>query len=485
MKISLRLNALLKILHSLSNIIIPLIVGPYVIRTLSKENYNAYTKANVEIQLFLMLASICIFTYGIRCISKIRENKEEAKKNLAEIYLYNIFLTLIFFGLYFLYIILIDKTTQNLYFILMIQFFGNLITVEWFIEALENYKFITFKALLIKIIYIISIFTLLKSDNVIIYTFIVSITFILDSLASFLYVFFKYKLNFKNLNLKRHFKPLFLTFLISNISLLYMQLDKIMLGLLVSDNAVTTYTIPSYIVTSIYNVVISIFVVAVPRLNNYYQNKSKGEFIKLYNEVIKTFQLVFIPILVFTFVLSKDIINWYASGKYNDSIIPLKIFCLVIFLNATTYLQREGILYVFELEKSIIKFNLIGGIINVTSNFLLYLLKVFTPINSIITLGLSFLFLTIVMRIYVFNKIDKKIVLVDKDTLKYFLLSLIVIIINYFFSLIIDKLIFKIFIVFLSFGILYLIFLIIFKDKILLINYKIIKEKLGKRKSII
>lgn len=481
MKLSLRFNAILRIIHTAINIIIPIVVGPYVIKTLSKTSYDKYTKANVEVQLFLLLASVSIFTYGIRTISKIRENKEEAKKVFSEIFIYNIIITVIFFGLYCLYIYLFNNYSSDIiYFILSFQFIGSLITVEWFIEALENYKFITFKSIILKALYVISIFLFLREDNVLFYTIIISLTYIFDNLISFVYVIKKYGIKLKGLNLKKHLKKVVLVFLISNISLLYMQADKIMLGLMISDNAVTSYTIPSYIVTSIYNVIISIFVVAVPRLNNYYQNKSKEDFIKLYNEVIKTFFLIFIPILTFTFVLSEEIITFYTSSKYLESIILLKYFCLVIFLNATTYLQREGILYVFEKEKTIIKINLIGGIINILSNTILYFLKIFTPKTAIITLGISFLFLTIMMRINVRKMISKKIILIDRSIVMYFFISLLVVIINYIFGFVISNLLLKLIIVFGSFGLVYLILLIMIKDEIFLINYKILKNYLAK-----
>ncbi len=77
---SLRFNAFLKILLSVVNIIIPIIVGPYIIRVLNKESYDTFTKATVELQLFISLATLGVYTYGIRTASKIREEKSEIRK---------------------------------------------------------------------------------------------------------------------------------------------------------------------------------------------------------------------------------------------------------------------------------------------------------------------------------------------------------------------------------------------------------------------
>lgn len=483
LKLSLRLNAVLRILLTACNIIIPIIVGPYIIRTLSKTSYDTYTKANVEVGLFLMLASVSIFTYGVRSISKIREKKEEVKKTFTEIFIYSFILTSLFTILYLLYVTLVgNHSGETIYYILMLQFIGSFVAVEWMNEAFEDYKFITIKSLLVKLAYIASIFIFVRSDNLISYTYIISFTFILDDLISFIYIYKKHGLTFKGLNLKKHLKPIILIFLISNISLMYMQADKLMLGLMLSDHAVTTYTIPSYIVVSIYNVILSIFIVAVPRLNDYFHNRSKEDFRKLYNEILRTFFIIFIPLIVFVFVLSDDIISLYTSSKYLESITPLKYFCIVIFLNATVYLQREGILYVFEKEKKIIKYNLLGGIINIGLNLLLYFLGVFNPTTAIITLGVSFLFLSVIMRMFVAREIDNKILLIDKQIIKYMLISVIVVLVDYLFSLIISNLLIRLIVVFIVFGIVYLLGLIITKDRILILNYKVGKKEILKIK---
>ena len=182
------------------------------------------------------------------------------------------------------------------------------------------------------------------------------------------------------------------------------------------------------------------------------------------------------------FVLSSDIVTLYTSGKYIESIIPLKYFSIVIFLNAIVHIQREGILYIFEKEKKIIKYNLIGGIINILLNVILYFLGLFNPVTAIITLGISFLFLSVVMRIFVRNAVNKDIILIDRNIIKYIVISLIVVLINYGFGIIVGNLLIKFIMVFITFGVLYLLGLIITKDHILLMNYRIIKNALIKYK---
>lgn len=473
MKFSIRLNAVLKIFLSICNILIPLLVGPYIIRMLSRTSYDIYTKTSVELQLFLALATGAVYAYGVRSISKIRKDKEKVSKFFSELFLIGVCINVIFALLYLFYIkYLSNGELKLIYYILMIQFLGSTLLVEWLNEAEENYLFITVKSLFVKGGYIGAIFLFIKGDYLFRYGLIVSLTFVIDNLTSFIYLFRKNKMSFRKLNLFRHLRGVFLAFLITNISLLYVQTDKIMLGLLISDAAVTAYTIPNHIVTSIYNVVISIFVVAIPRLTNLLHEKKSEDYRKLYNELLQAFLMIFIPILFYIFITAEEFIVLYAAGKYNDSILPLKLSSIYIFFNALVYIQREGVLYLAEREKPIIICNLIGGLFNLGSNFVLYFLNRLTPVTAIITLILSYLLVTLILRIYISRKVTSSLKLINLRILSYFLFSLPIIVIDG----ILSRFHLKRFVyLMLSFGIfilVYLLLLVIFKDRIFLNNLK-------------
>src|SRR5690606_19734738 len=137
-----------------------------------------------------------------------------------------------------------------------------------------------------------------------------------------------------------------------------------------------------------------------------------------------------------------------------------------------------GILYIFEKESKIIKFNLIGGIINIGTNLILYFLGLFNPTTAIITLGTSFLFLRIMMRINVRKTINHKLALIDKDILKYMVVSLSVVVIDYFISNRVTNFFIRLIMIFGVFGIIYSVLLFSTTNDILLLNYKVIKNKI-------
>src|SRR5690606_18969680 len=90
----------------------------------------------------------------------------------------------------------------------------------------------------------------------------------------------------------------------------------------------------------------------------------------------------------------------------------------------------------------------IGGILNVGLNIVLYFLGLFNPITAIITLGISFLFLNIIMRMFVRREIDKKIVLIDKQIIKYIIIAVSVVFVDFLGGLLINNLLIKLVFVF-------------------------------------
>ena len=480
---SLRFNAFLKILLSVVNIIIPIIVGPYIIRVLNKESYDTFTKATVELQLFISLATLGVYTYGIRTASKIREEKSEIRKVYTELFLLGVIMNALFSLFYLVYIRYINNHSgEIIYLILMLQFVGSALNVEWMNEATENYRFIMLKSVLVKAGYVAAVFIFVRGDNLIAYGLAVSAAYVLENILSFIYITRKNKITLRSLSLRRHLKPLLLVFLITNISLLYAQTDKLILGLLISDHAVSVYNIPHYIATSVYNVVISIIVVSVARLCSLLNNKDRRGYLLLHNELVRSFYMIFIPLMVFIFVGAGDIIALYAAGKYNESVVPLKIFTFAIFLNSVVYIERECALYLHEREKAIIACNLTGGLFNLTANVALYFTGYFRPAAAVATLAASFFIVAVMMRVFV-RKVDRKIDAVTFKTATYFLFSLPLFLLDHVIALFVSHPLIRLLSLGLVGALAYLLLLLTSNDRIFINNLRVSLDKIAELKN--
>ena len=95
------------------NIVFPLITNPYLTRILSKSNYGYFNTANTWASFVIPLAAFGIYNYGIRAISKVKDDKNKINYVFSKLFYISVFTSLLTTGIYFL-IIFFDTSIENL-----------------------------------------------------------------------------------------------------------------------------------------------------------------------------------------------------------------------------------------------------------------------------------------------------------------------------------------------------------------------------------
>ena len=311
-------NIIYKAILSFVNIMVPVIIGSYIVHLLDVDLYGTYNKVYSEFQVFLTFASFGIYTFGIREISKIRDDKKKISQLFTNLFVISIITNLITLVIYIAYSLLTSSgITTTIYLLMTIQLVANIFYIEFVNEALENYKFITIKSVIIKILYMISLYLFVKKPNdIVIYTIIVSMTIVLNNIASFIYAKKRITFDFSSINFKKYLMPMFTILIITNVDLLYSQLDRVMLGKFISDVSVTMYYIPYYLISMLVSIPFSIITVSIPRLSYVLENKGKQEYLLNLSRIISSLYFVIIPMCFGVLVLAHEAIFLYAGEKY-------------------------------------------------------------------------------------------------------------------------------------------------------------------------
>lgn len=427
MKKSIFKNTIYKSLLSFVNIVVPLLVGPYIVRLLDVGLYGTYNKVLANFQLFLTFASFGIYTFGIREISKIRNDKEKVSQLLSNLFLISIitnFITIVF------YVIFALKTsngiTTNLYLLMIIQIVANIFYIEYVNEALENYSFITIKTIIVKLIYVGSLFLLVhKPNDIIIYTIIINGTVLLNNLISFIYAKKRIKFDFKKIKFKKYISPLITILIISNVDLLYSQLDRVMLGNFVNDVSVTLYYIPYYILSTLAAIPYSIINVSIPRLSYLIENEGKENYEIMLNKSLSSLLFIIVPICFGVFVLAKEVVVLYAGEKYLVIIPVLMVASIIRIIISIESTMTNLVMYPNNQENKILKYTMTFGILNFILNGILVILGKFNPLNAMITTGIAEIGLSGSLYFYIKNHLKIKYKLFSKINLIYFLLSIL------------------------------------------------------------
>ena len=420
-------NTIYKSILSIVNIVVPIIIGPYIMRLLDVELYGMYNRVFADFQMFLAFAGFGVYTLGVREISKIRDDKKKVSKLFTNLFTISIISNMLVLIFYIIYSLLSSTgMARTLYLIMTIQIFANIFYVEFVNEALENYKFITIKSIIVKLIYFLTILLAVKnSDDIEIYAIIVSLTTFLNNIISFIYAKRKIRFDFKKLEFKKYIKPLVAVLIITNVDLLYSQLDRVMLGKYVNDVSVTIYYTAYYIISTLSAIPYAIINVSIPRLSYLLKNKGKEVYEEKLNNSISSLLFIIIPMCLGVFVLAKEIIILYAGQKYLTVIIPLMIACISRIFISLESVMNNLVMYPNDREDRILKVSLICGISNLIINYLLVLFKIFNPITALATTGLVELIIFVTQYIYTKKSMNINIQVFSKKNITYKILSLL------------------------------------------------------------
>lgn len=426
-QLSLGMNAVYKTILNVFNLLVPLFVGPYIAGLLDKDLYGIYNRVYAEFQVFFILGAFGIYNYGVREISKVRNNLQKTNKVFTNLFVIGIISNIVATVFYVIYFMIrgngIDK---YVYLVMLIQMVSNVFYIEFMNEASENYAFITKKTIVVRILYFAAIFAFVKEPtDVIIYSVVVSATVLLNNLVSYVYLKRKYTFDFKNLELKRHIIPLVVSLLLVNVELLYGQLDKIMLSPFVSDVAVTEYTIPTTLMGMLATIPLSLISVSIPRLSCYVGLKDDSSYKITLENTIRVYMSILIPMTFGVLVLSKEIMWLYTKDVYTYVFPVLSLAAIARIVYGYKSIVMNLMMYVWGFERKLTLILLGGGVLNLASNIILIVLGQFTPFSSLLTTVVASAFATSIGKWYFERKTNIKTKFFSSEIIKYFLVAIL------------------------------------------------------------
>ncbi len=421
-------NIFFKFLLNIFNLVVPILIGPYALRVLGPDIMGTVNFSQSIFGYFFIFAGFGVYQYGLREISRVRDNKEKLSSVFTSLFIFtfitNIITTIIY--VIFVYNSYYGTETYTACIILTFNLLSNVFYIEWMNEALENYGFITVKTIVIRILYIVALFTMVRSaDNFKQYMFLLVMSTFLNNIISYVYIKKKVKFNFSSIKLAKHIKPMFLVVILSNANVLYTQLDRVMIGTYNTMAEVGYYTIAQNISNIVNTLLLTVITVTIPRLSNYVANENNDDYMKLLDKISKMYFLFLFPASIGMLLLSREIILLYGGSEYLAAIPMMMVFSIyIISLGYDTILSNQ-VMYTMRKEKQQVQIIFIGGIINLILNICLLSLGIFNGTTAIITTLISNIVIIIMEQIYIRRVLKINFNIFSLDKLKYMIISLI------------------------------------------------------------
>lgn len=410
-KISIKTNFLLNLARVLSTALITIFTMPYINRTLGAEYVGRIEYVFIIIYYFILFSALGIPIYGIREVSKCRDDAKKLYLLVLELMIILLITTIISYLIIFGVLIHIPFFVpyKNLILILCGMIFLNSIGAEWYFQGLENQKFITVRNLIIKIIVFILLFLLIKKkSDYEKYAFLLVILWYGANIVGFIFVGKKIYENrnlisLKEINIKRHYKSI-LTVFITTISVsIYLQLANFFIGTFAGDKYVGYYTTASALVRNVITFISVIGSVMLPRLSYLYVNDKKK-----YNEYLKkTFHfmmIIAVPCTAYFFIFSQNIILLMGGRQFLEATLTMKILSPLCIVASFAYFFGLLVLYPQGLEKVYTKATIISAFFSVIAYF--FVIKKYQHNGAAVIVVLSEFFVIFYMTYYIIkNKI--------------------------------------------------------------------------------
>lgn len=357
-----------------SNYIFPFLTYPYVSRVLGVTNIGICNFTDSIINYFILFSMMGIGIIGIREIAKTKSDKKALNETFSSLFALNTISTSIALIILLICIITVPKLYEHkdLMFIGVIKLISNYLLIEWLYKGLEEFKYITVRTIIIKLIYVISVFVFIrKAGDYNIYflltTLMITFNSVLNSVHARKYIYFR-RINIK---LAPYLKPYIILGVYTLLTSMYTSFNVAYLGFVSGETEVGYYTTA----TKIFSILLALFTaftgVMLPRMSSLLSEGKREEFYHLIQKSISGLIAFAFPVIIIAEVFAPEIIYIISGRGYEGAITPMRIVIPLIFIIGYEQILIVQMLIPLKKDKAIFINSIIGAILGVILNIVL------------------------------------------------------------------------------------------------------------------
>ena len=413
-------NYLYNLSYQILTIILPIITVPYVTRIFTSEDLGNYGFYNSIVSYFSLFAMLGIGIYGTKQIAAARN----VSSTFWNIYAIQLTASILALFVYVITLVSIPKMSGMVPIILGIVLLTKMIDISWLFTGKEDFKKITLRNTMVKVAGVISIFTFIKSsEDLYLYIFLIVI---FDFLGQFVMWIpakkFIKRPSFDTKIIKKNLHPIVLLFLPQVAILLYVVLDRTLLGLLGSYSDVGIYEQGQKLTSILLTVVSSLGAVMLPRVANLLSERKEKEAQNMVRFSFILYNLIIFPMIFGLIAINEVFVKLFLGQNFQDVKYVLYIIVFNIMFIGWTNILGYQVLVVRNKNKEFMLSTTIPAIVSVAVN--IAVIPFFGYIGASIT-SVVVEFLVFAIQWYYSRNIINKNLLFNKDLAKIICSSLV------------------------------------------------------------
>ncbi|MDE5789714.1 MAG: flippase [Muribaculaceae bacterium] len=401
---SIRNNIIYKAILIFSNYIFGFITFPYITRVLGPANFGLVNFALSVTDYFLLFATMGIATVGTREVAACRNNKSQLSIHFSRILGINLKFTIIVTSIYLGCIFFVPRFHEsfNLFLVGLAKIIFSVFSIEWLFSGLENFRYITIRSFVIRLIYVVSVFLFVKTSSDYFLYFVLTIaSVVVNAIVNFSYSKKFVKVLWKELKGHHYFRENLQLGFYMIMTSMYITFNVMYLGFVCDDVEVGYYSAAVKLYFIAVNLFSAFTSVMIPRLSSMI---AENDWEKGKNYINKSYPIVFFysfPIVILGIIFTPEIITIISGSSFERAITPMRILMVALFFVCLAQVVVFQGLIPLRKDKCLTIASFIGGVLALVLNIVLT--PHFGSIGSaIVLLGsettLTFYYLWIVNR---------------------------------------------------------------------------------------
>ena len=359
---------------TVSNYLFPLVTFPYVSRVLGVTNIGICNYVDSIISYFCVFSAMGVAVVGVREVANVSDNYTKRSNTFLSIFTINVGFTIVSIIALLLCNNLIPDLIQyrKLLYIGCFKLVSNLFLCEWFYKGIEDFEYITKRALIIKILYVLSIFIFVRQEDDYVIYFTLTILHIGFNALVNLYHHHK-RVSFSNVDLtfSPYIKPYIVMGVYTILTTMYTTFNVVILGYISGPTEVGYFTTS----TKILGIVMALFTaftgVMLPRMSSLLSNHEDSKFMSLLDKSMNALLIFAVPTVIFFCIFSPDVINLIGGKGYEGAIVPFRIIMPTVLIIGYEQILIIQALMPMKKDCAIFINSCIGATIGLIFNFLL------------------------------------------------------------------------------------------------------------------
>ena len=371
---SLQKNFIYSSILTVSKYLFPLIVYPYVSRTLGLSNIGIVNFVDNLVNYFVFISMMGITTVGVREIAAVRSNQQELSKTFVSLLSLTAITTLIAIAALWIamYTVPALMPYQDLLYVGLIKLVFNLFLMEWFFMGVEDFRYITNRSILVKCLYVLCVFMFVKdaSDYKVYYGISVAMVTV-NALINLIYIRKFVHYSFHAIDMR----PLYRAFLIMGVYVLltnvYTSLNPVWLGFVTDTDDVGYFTTATKLHNIIMAFLLSFTNILFPRVSNLLAEGKNEEFWQKINTAFDAIFLFAFPTICFMLVAGPDLLHFVVGDGFEGSYLPFRIITPLVLVIGIEQILVIQILMATHCDNVVLRNSFIGAVVALVFNMLL------------------------------------------------------------------------------------------------------------------